>query len=261
MSLLPFHSTSVFFFKSLIRIGTLKGICGRGRFFLISRVTTCTASQTRKMSNVGCKPVRVQSIECKGTTLSLRFTNFLSTFFDFFSPLKKKGVKTFHRNLLNDNILLQCCSVAVLKKVFPIPKNTSIFIYKYRVYFDFSYSPVFNCNNCNTTTPYRSLCAYLFDIKYVAMALEDSKYVDFKFEHLFFAAQKHKIWPKSTKIVTFLRLIWLELLSKFSANLRQINVISRQKARILYLISSYFYIIRLDPSSRINCLFKLDKLK
>ena len=93
------------------------------------------------------------------------------------------------------------------------------------------------------------------------MAIEDSKYVDYKFEHLFFAAKKHKIWPKSSKIVTFLRLIWLELLSKFSANLRQINVISRQKARILYLISSYYYIIRLDPSSRINCSFKLDKLK
>ena len=54
---------------------------------------------------------------------------FCQLFLIFFSPLKEKGVKTFHRNLLNDNIVLQCCSVAVLKKPFPYAKNSSISIY------------------------------------------------------------------------------------------------------------------------------------
>ena len=39
-----------------------------------------------------------------------------------------------------------CCSVAVLLKVFPYPKNTSIFIYKYRVNFWLSYNLFWNCN-------------------------------------------------------------------------------------------------------------------
>ena len=85
--------------------------------------------------------------------------------------------------------------------------------------------------------------------------------MDYKFGYLILLPKTINLGLKSSKFVTFLRLLWLELLSEFSANLRQINVVSRQKARILYLISSYFYIIRLDPSSRINCSFKLDKLK
>ena len=95
--------------------------------------------QTRKMSNVGCKPVRVQSFECKGTTFPLRFTNFLSTFFIFFSTEPFSPVNDFnHIKRRNKNcqpksgkdyILLQCCSVAVLKKPFPYAKNSSISIY------------------------------------------------------------------------------------------------------------------------------------
>ena len=48
-----------------------------------------------------------------------------------------------------------CCSVAVvavLQKLFTYPKNTSIFIYKYRVKFWLSHNLFWNCNNCNAAT-------------------------------------------------------------------------------------------------------------
>ena len=49
-------------------------------------------------------------------------------------------------------IVLQCCSVAVLGKLFPKPQNTSIFIYKYRVKIGSSYSLFLNCNTATTAT-------------------------------------------------------------------------------------------------------------
>ena len=66
-----------------------------------------------------------------------------------------------------------------------------MFIYKYRVYFDFSYSLFFNCNNCNTATPYRSLCVYLFDIEYVAMVAENFKIDGLQVRVFDFATKKH----------------------------------------------------------------------
>ena len=56
--------------------------------------------------------------------------------------------------------LLQRCSVAVLKMLPPIPKNTSIFIYiyiylyiyRYRVCFDFLVVVVLELQHCNTVT-------------------------------------------------------------------------------------------------------------
>ena len=84
--------------------------------------------QTRKMSNVGCKPVRVQSFECKGTTLSLRFTNFLTTFFDFFFTTEGKGVKTVNRNLETTTF---CCSVAVLQFSRSLSHTQKIVLYLY----------------------------------------------------------------------------------------------------------------------------------
>ena len=44
------------------------------------------------------------------------------------------------------NLTLHCYSVTVLERHFHIPKNTSIFIYKYRVYFCLSINQFWNCN-------------------------------------------------------------------------------------------------------------------
>ena len=60
--------------------------------------------------------------------------------------------------------LLQCCSVAVLKKPFPTPKNTSIFIYiNIEFNFDFCIELFWNCNTATTATnAARRLCSEKF---------------------------------------------------------------------------------------------------
>ena len=185
---MPFHSPSVFSFKSLIWIVTLKGGGGRGCFFLIFRVTThLTLERYRTLVVSRCvfnlSSAKVQHCHC-GSRI------FCQLFLIFFHHWRK-GSKNCQPKSGNDNILLQCCSVAVLKRYFQYLKNTSIFIYKYRVYFDFSYSLFFNCNNCNTATPYRSLCVYLFDIEYVAMVAENFKIDGLQVRVFDFAAKNH----------------------------------------------------------------------
>ena len=100
----------------------------------------------------------------KGTTRPLRFTNNWAFFFDIFFELKmlSKSVAALTLSrLLALGIagassvlpsLLQRCSVAVLLRVFPYSKNTSIFIYKYRVNFWLSYNLFWNCNTATTAT-------------------------------------------------------------------------------------------------------------
>ena len=75
---------------------------------------------------------KVRHIHCGSRILHKKFFIFFCDFFFIPEYLDKK--------------LLQCCSVAVLLKLFPYPKNTSIFIYKYRVNFLLSYNLFWNCN-------------------------------------------------------------------------------------------------------------------
>ena len=84
--------------------------------------------------------------------------------------------------------MLQCCSVAVLKKVFPIPK---MLLYLY-INIEFILTFHIVCFlTATTATPYRSICVYLFDIEYVAMVAENFKIDGLQVRVFDFAAKNH----------------------------------------------------------------------
>ena len=99
---------------------------------------------------------------CKVTTFSLRFTNVLLCFqkiFLWLNSLFAALTSSFRHSLL------QRCSVAVLKMLPPIPKNTSIFIYIFiyidiEFVFDFLVVVVLELQHCNTVTRIFITCYY-----------------------------------------------------------------------------------------------------
>ena len=66
--------------------------------------------------------------------------------------------------------LLQRCSVAVIKRVLLYLRNTSIFIYKYRVYFGLSWNLFLNCNAATVQQVQKKIEKFLPSHSRTAMA-------------------------------------------------------------------------------------------